>query len=176
MFCIDPNPPRLKLAEQLGAVPLLADYKPENSKLRVDAVRKVCSFSLAFVMFVFIVVVQVVPDGVDLAVEVAGSPSVLSEALRMLRFGGHFALAGMVTPNSKLDGITGEDLIRKCVTVRGTHNYAPEHLDQAVQFLSDFGHALPLDSFVSPPFPLEKLSDAVQEAIAQTFPRVSISF
>lgn len=115
------------------------------------------------------------------------------EGIKMLRFGGHYSFAGMVHPATKLDSVTGEDIIRKCITIRGAHNYAPEHLDDAVQFVSEFAGKLPFESLVAPPVPLSDLAKAVAEAkkqvmlltpgcccltwcAGQVYPRMAIAF
>ena len=50
--------------------------------------------------------------------QVCGSSSVVSEGVRLLRPGGTYVLVGMVHPNSQLN-LTGEQIIRKCLTIRG---------------------------------------------------------
>lgn len=44
----------------------------------------------------------------------------IPDGIRLLRTGGLYVLAGMVHPNSNLD-ITGEQIIRKCVTIKGKY-------------------------------------------------------
>ena len=46
------------------------------------------------------------------------------KAVSALRVGGRYLIAGMVTPGCDL-GIDGNLLIRKCLTVKGIHNYRP---------------------------------------------------
>lgn len=113
--------------------------------------------------------------GVDLVVEVCGVTEMLSEGVQMIRNGGHYVLAGLVHPDSALSSITGEQLIRKCVTMSGSHNYGPQHLDDAVKFLVDYRDKYPFDELISDPYPLDKLEDAVREAFKQTYARVSVS-
>ena len=67
------------------------------------------------------------PANVDLVLEVTGSAAVIPDGVKALRPGGHYVWAGMVHPETKLD-LTGEAILRKCITVRGVHNYAPQHL------------------------------------------------
>ena len=57
------------------------------------------------------------------------NPNVMCEwsptkAVSALRVGGRYLIAGMVTPGCDL-GIDGNLLIRKCLTVKGIHNYRP---------------------------------------------------
>lgn len=55
---------------------------------------------------------SIAPDGVDLAVEVAGVPEVVGEGVQSLRYGGMYVMLGLVHPHSALS-VTGETLIRK---------------------------------------------------------------
>lgn len=109
----------------------------------------------------------------DVVVETAGVPSVIAQGLRLLRPGGHYAWAGMVHPASRVD-LTGEQVIRKCLTVRGTHNYAPRHLSAAMEFLLRHGRRLALDEVVSVPFALDALQAAIDLARVGTHARVAV--
>jgi hypothetical protein len=80
----------------------------------------------------------------------------------------------MVHPNSALE-ITGEALIRRCVTLRGFHNYAPRHLEAAIQFLETHQKAYPWEKLVSPPWPLRRLDEAFVEAASRRWHRVSVT-
>lgn len=113
---------------------------------------------------------------VDLVIEVAGAPSVVPEGLRLLRPGGHYHFAGMVHPDSALE-IAGETIIRRCLTLRGFHNYAPRHLERAVAFLRslDAASAKPWISLTSPPMPLERLDEAMSLAASRRWARVAVT-
>jgi putative phosphonate catabolism associated alcohol dehydrogenase len=118
-------------------------------------------------------ILDAAPGGVDAVVEVSGQAGVVPEGVKLLRPGGFYALAGMVHPDSALD-ITGEQIIRKCLTIRGTHNYSPAHLDQGLAFLSRTLGTYPYESLVSPAFELGDLGNALQMAARQTFLRVAV--
>jgi len=109
----------------------------------------------------------------DVVIEASGAPSVIGEGLRMLRPGGHYLLVGMVHPESALD-ITGEAIIRGCVSMRGFHNYAPRHLDRAIEFLG--GSSMPWESLVSPPLPLEQIEDGFALAASRRWARVAVKY
>lgn len=112
-------------------------------------------------------------DGtVDLVIEAAGVPSVFPEGLKLLRPGGHYVLVGMVHSESDLR-VTGESLIRGCVTVRGVHNYRERHLEGAVRFLKK-NRQLPWSEVISPPFPLRELDKAFESAGERRWPRVCV--
>ena len=113
------------------------------------------------------------PQGVDAVIEVAGVAALVPEGIRLLRPGGYYCLVGMVHPNSRLD-LTGEQIIRKCLTIYGIHNYGPQHLDRAVQFLEQTGDKYPYASLVSAPVPLQHLTDGIKLAKTQQWSRVSV--
>lgn len=144
VLVVDPNPARLEFARAFGGEPFLP---AELAGIRSGSV--------------------------DAAIEVAGIPAVIADGMRVLRPGGHYALVGMVHPDSRLD-LTGEAIIRKCLTIRGTHNYAPRHLQQAVDFLTRHAGDWPWESLVSTPFPLTQLEAAFHLARSGRWPRVSV--
>jgi putative phosphonate catabolism associated alcohol dehydrogenase len=110
----------------------------------------------------------------DVAFELSGAPSVVSEGMRLLRPGGHYVLAGMVHPGSHFEA-DGEVFIRKCLTVRGVHNYAPRHLAQAAAFLATSdAAALPWSDVLSPVRKLIDLDAAFSDAVSGRWPRVAV--
>jgi threonine dehydrogenase-like Zn-dependent dehydrogenase len=140
----DPNPARLALVESFGGEPVLEGTAEPAPAGRVDAV-----------------------------IEVTGTSAVVPEGVRLLRPGGFYAFAGMVHPATPLD-LTGETVVRRCLTIRGFHNYAPRHLERAVAFLDGRRDAHPWGALVSDPFPLAQLATAFDVARTQRWPRVAI--
>jgi putative phosphonate catabolism associated alcohol dehydrogenase len=110
---------------------------------------------------------------VDAVFEVAGSSSVVTEGVRLLRPGGFYAFVGMVHPATPLP-LTGEVVVRRCLTIRGFHNYAPRHLERSVAFLHERRDAYPWHALVSDAFPLEQLPAAFDLARTQRWPRVAV--
>lgn len=110
---------------------------------------------------------------VDLVLEVTGSASVVPQGVKALRPGGHYAWAGMVHPETKLD-LTGEAVLRKCLTVRGVHNYSPAHLASSLEFLAENQNRAPFEKLVSPPLPLDRLNEAIALTRERTWQRVSV--
>lgn len=163
VFCLDRNAGRLKTAERFGAVPLLveggnAQEERESAMERAKQVRAWC------------------PRGVDVVVEMSGARSVLTEGVELLRHGGHYAFCGMVHPDSQLSTLTGETIIRKCLTLRGVHNYTPWNLSEAVQFLEEYKDQLPLESVLSPTtYNLNGIDDAFKEAFTGGHCRVVVN-
>ncbi len=113
------------------------------------------------------------PGGADLVVEVAGNAAVVQEGLHLLRPGGTYLWVGMVHPDTRLE-LTGEAVIRRCLRIRGVHNYAPRHLREAVEFLRIYRDAHPWDRLVSPPLPLAQLGRAFDLARTARWARVAV--
>ena len=115
-----------------------------------------------------------IPTGqVDAVFEVAGTSSVVPEGVESLRPGGSYTFIGMVLPGTPL-ALTGEAIIRKCLTIRGVHNYAPRHLESAVRFLEENLDLYPWSDLVSPPRPLADIETAFDETRRRTWPRVAV--
>ncbi len=111
--------------------------------------------------------------GADVAFEVCGARQAVLEAVDALRIGGRYLIAGLVTPGSDL-GLDGNQLTRKCLTLKGIHNYHPRHLGQALQFLQQHAASYPYAELVGAAFPLERINEAVQAAASGAFVRVAI--
>jgi putative phosphonate catabolism associated alcohol dehydrogenase len=153
VFCVDIQEHRLAQVESFGAIPI--DGRPERYALDRERI------------------LAKSPHGVDVVLEAAGAVSLIPEGVRLLRAGGSYVFVGLVHPQSQLD-LTGEQVIRRCLTISGIHNYAPWHLDEAVRFLVQAGSRYPFADLVSPPLPLTDLEKALQMAETQRWHRVSI--
>ncbi|MBT3346251.1 MAG: alcohol dehydrogenase catalytic domain-containing protein [Gemmatimonadetes bacterium] len=110
----------------------------------------------------------------DAVLEVSGYAGGVADGVGSLRTGGTYVFVGMVHPDSQLP-LTGEQVIRKCLRIRGVHNYGPCHLDEGVRFLEFLGDDDRLQRLVSPPRPLAELANAFEEARQQQWLRVSIT-
>jgi putative phosphonate catabolism associated alcohol dehydrogenase len=153
IFCVDIQERRLELVTQFGGIAIDGrSHKYAHSRQQITAVA---------------------PRGVDAVIEVAGVAELVQEGIRLLRPGGYYGLVGMVHPDSQL-GLTGEQVIRKCLTLYGIHNYGPEHLEQAVQFLEQTVDTYPYESLVSAPVPLQQLAQGIELAKTQQWSRVSV--
>jgi threonine dehydrogenase-like Zn-dependent dehydrogenase len=153
VFCSDISEHRLALVPEFGGVPLRAD--PRNWPASMAELCEAGS------------------DGVDLVVEVAGSADAVPQGVQVLRPGGHYIWAGMVHPETALP-LTGEDVVKKCLRVRGVHNYAAPDLAAALAFLAETRNAFPYEKLVSPPLPLEELDAAIALSQRREWLRVSV--
>ena len=113
------------------------------------------------------------PEGLDAVFEVAGNADLIPSGVAALRPGGSYVFVGMVHPNTRLE-LTGEQVIRKCLTIRGVHNYSPHHLDEALAFLARTADRYPYSSLVSDPFALTELAQAIALAETRQHIRVAI--
>jgi threonine dehydrogenase-like Zn-dependent dehydrogenase len=110
----------------------------------------------------------------DLVIEACGCSDVVKSGIRLLKPGGTYIFVGMVHPQSSFN-VTGEQIIRKCLTIKGVHNYDRIDLDNAVKFLSRNINKYPFQSLVSPQlFTLNQLPQAMEIAKTKTYPRVCI--
>jgi alcohol dehydrogenase len=73
--------------------------------------------------------------GVDVALEMTGAAESIEAVLPLVRPGGVVVLVGSVFPTRPVP-IAPEQIVRRCLTVRGIHNYAPGHLRAALDFLA----------------------------------------
>lgn len=148
IFCSDVSETRLALVAEFGGIPVRAD----------EAVERVRAASA---------------DGADLVIEVAGVAAAVPQGVAVLRPGGHYVWAGMVHPDTALR-LTGEDVVKKCLHIRGVHNYAPRDLEAALAFLAKTHRAYPYEKLVSPPLPLERLDEAIALAQRREWLRVAV--
>jgi putative phosphonate catabolism associated alcohol dehydrogenase len=144
VLVVDTNPARLELVPAFGGEPAL-----NSARACVDA------------------------GTVDAVLEATGNAVVVAEGIELLRPGGHYQWVGLVHPDSRLE-LTGETIIRKCLTIQGLHNYAPAHLAMAVHFLQTRGRSLPWNRLISPPLPLASLDAAMALARSGRWLRVSV--
>jgi putative phosphonate catabolism associated alcohol dehydrogenase len=151
IYCLEVNLDRFKTIEKFGAIPVDAGDIPRATSYILDRLE----------------------EGADVVFEVAGVKELIPQGLKLLRPGGEYILVGLVHPDSEL-GITAEQIIRKCITIKGVHNYAPWHLEEAVKFLDRNREKYPFDELVGPPFKLKELGEAVREAKKQNWFRVSV--
>jgi putative phosphonate catabolism associated alcohol dehydrogenase len=153
VFCCDISEHRLALVSEFGGIPLRAD--PQQWPAAVERLAGAEG------------------RGVDLVVEVAGSADAVTQGIGVLRVGGRYVWAGMVHPKTKLS-LTGEEVVRKCIEIRGVHNYAPADLATALRFLAATYLAFPYEKLVSPPLPLEQLDAAMALAQQREWLRVAL--
>jgi hypothetical protein len=71
-------------------------------------------------------------------------------------------------------GIDSNQLTRKCLTVKGIHNYHPKHLGQTLKFLEEYSQKYPYDELVGKIFYLSEINDAVEAAASEEYIRIAV--
>ncbi len=112
--------------------------------------------------------------GADLALEVSGAASAVRDSLERIRIGGTSVLVGSVFPAPPVP-LEAERIVRRNLTLRGVHNYAPLDLREAVSFLVAHHRKFPFAELVRETFPLKRAEEAFRYALDESPPRVGIT-
>jgi alcohol dehydrogenase len=110
--------------------------------------------------------------GVDAAFELTGAADAVETVVPLVRMGGALILVGPVCPTRPVP-INPESIVRRCLTLRGIHNYRPRDLQAAVGFLAS-QRRFPFDSLVSAWQPLSVLEEIVRTPHQPDKPRIGI--
>jgi len=100
--------------------------------------------------------------GFDAVLELSGNPAAFHAGWPRIRLGGTLVLVGSVFPGEPIS-LPLEEIVRRHLTIRGIHNYAPRHLLTAVAFLSSHHRQIPFASLVTHWIPLTSISSAFAE-------------
>jgi alcohol dehydrogenase len=111
--------------------------------------------------------------GVDVLVELTGSPAALETAWPVVRMGGTFVLVGSVFPARPV-ALPLEQIVRRHLILRGIHNYRPRHLLAAVQFASQYHRDFPFAELVAEWHTLASVENAMRSARNPSRIRVGI--
>jgi alcohol dehydrogenase len=110
--------------------------------------------------------------GVDIALELTGEPAALETLFPLARLGGSLILVGAVFPSRPIP-IVPEQIVRRCLTVRGIHNYAPRHLRAALEFLAAHP-TIPFSTLVAGWQPLPALDQILSTSLSPSTLRIGI--
>ncbi|MFT3920918.1 MAG: zinc-binding dehydrogenase [Myxococcales bacterium] len=113
--------------------------------------------------------------GVDVVFELTGSPAAFTAAWPLARIGGTFVVVGSVFPSPPVE-LYLEQLVRRHLILRGIHNYRPEHLLTAVEFLAKHHHEFPFAKLVAEWHLLGDIKQALATARDPAKIRVGIRF
>jgi putative phosphonate catabolism associated alcohol dehydrogenase len=113
------------------------------------------------------------PDGVDVVIEVCGTPDVVPAGLKMLRVGGRYTLGGIVTPEANVT-LDANIFVKKWITLKGIHNYHPRHLIQALDFVVANRDRFPFKKIVDSKFKLDQLNEAFKRASERSVLRAAV--
>ena len=149
----DLDPKRLSLAERFGATrSVRAEQVAELEAVVCDAT-----------------------DGkrADLALELSGSPAAVEAGMDLVRIGGRLVLVGSVFPTAHVP-VCPERIVRRHLTIRGVHNYAPDDLARSIEFMSHGGQRFPFEELVARSFPLREAESAMRYAVERKPHRVAV--
>lgn len=102
-------------------------------------------------------------DEFDVFLELSGANAAWELAFDRLALGARAVLIGAVFPGPDTR-INMERIVRRMITIRGIHNYAPRHLEAAISFLAQHGRHVPLAEMVSEWFDLADHVNALKAA------------
>ncbi len=102
--------------------------------------------------------------GVDLAIDLSGDNDAIESGLERLRTGGRYLLVGSVVPTRPLS-LAAESIVRRMLSIRGLHNYAPQDLQTGLDFLARSHSQYPFAEAVSATFDLQDVEKAFDFAI-----------
>jgi L-iditol 2-dehydrogenase len=146
VIVVDRVPARLALAREFGADHTLSLEELPTPERRIAAVQELTD-----------------GFGADVVADFVGYPDVVPEGLRMLRSGGCYLEVGSIAPGNVFS-FDATALVRGNIRLVGTSNYSPWALGEALAFLRRGQARFPFARLVSHVYPLEKISDAFQQA------------
>lgn len=111
--------------------------------------------------------------GADIAIELTGAGASVESSLVHLRVGGKCLWVGSIFPSPPLP-IAVETVVRKMIQIQGVHNYTPQDLVDAMDFLSEWGMHYPFQSLVGKSFLLADTQAAFQYAMDHNVFRVAV--
>jgi threonine dehydrogenase-like Zn-dependent dehydrogenase len=111
--------------------------------------------------------------GVDVAFEVSGAPDAVPLGLAQLRTGGCYVLVGAVKPVGAIS-LNVEQVVRSMWRIEGLHNYAPQDLATAIDFLAEHHARFPFAAQVAGEFALDQVDAAFQQMIDTKAIRVAV--
>ena len=109
----------------------------------------------------------------DVILEISGAPSAVSTAIAVGDIGARIVLIGSVLPSPDVP-IDPESIVRRCLSISGVHNYAPQDLRTAVDFLQRTHSKYPFAELVEQTFALDEVNAAVDWANRERPLRVAV--
>ena len=111
--------------------------------------------------------------GADVALDVSGQPEALADGLASLRLGGRAVWVGSVFSAPPL-ALDAEQVVRRVLTISGLHNYTPEDLLTAVEFLDRAAARFPFAALTERVYPLSEANVAFADATASRAVRIGV--
>jgi len=114
------------------------------------------------------------PDDIDVAFDMSGSPDAMESGLAALTVGGTAVWIGAVFKNREVQ-VNAERVVRNLITIKGLYNYNYEDFVKAVQFIENNYTKFPFEELVSAEFSLRDAESAFNYAVADKPIRVGIN-
>ena len=112
--------------------------------------------------------------GADLGVEVSGITGGLPNLIAWSAIGGRCLTLGYVYPDAHIS-IDADHLVRKCVTVRGVHNYHYTALGDSLRFIGESRKRYPFAELIGETYPLAEINAAFAASKRRDAIRIAIA-
>jgi len=157
IIIIDPNNHKLETAKRFGATYVINSR--EKAGTIKEQILKICQ-----------------GKGVDLAFEMSGKRKSILMGLELLGIGGKYVMVGVVFPQKPVP-IFSEQIVKKMHQIIGIHNYTPDDLTEAIDFLKNNMQKYPFGELISnKEFYLQNLNEAFSEAIKSKSFRIAVNY
>ena len=113
------------------------------------------------------------PADADVILECSGAHAAIEQALAALAVGGTLVLVGSVMPTPPV-ALHPEQIVRRCLTIRGIHNYTADDLLAAHRFLMAEHGRFDFGQLVQRIFSLQDINEAIRWALAEQPLRIGI--
>ncbi|GAA5120202.1 zinc-binding dehydrogenase [Luteolibacter yonseiensis] len=159
------------MARHLGAAEVVAcDIDPERSGLASQFGSTAFSHPSSLLEDVR---ERTLGRGADVTLEFSGSAAAVSGAIAATRTGGVSVIAGTTTPGGKIE-LDPNDLVRRMLTIRGLHNYRPENLVTAIDFLIEASGTVPFGLLQGDRFELRNIENAFASSSSRSGRRTAV--
>ncbi len=109
----------------------------------------------------------------DVLLDFSGAPSAVAGADQVADIGARIILVGTVMPTPSV-AFHPESIVRRCLTIRGVHNYAHEDLVTAVEFLAQTLGRYPFADLVEKHYSLNDINQAITFALENRPVRIAV--
>ena len=112
--------------------------------------------------------------GADLGVEVSGATIGIPNLVTWLGIGGRCLTLGYVYPNAAIS-VDAHQLVTKCITLRGVHNYHRTSLGTALDFVAENRTRYAFGELIGKTYPLGDINTAFADAMHQEALRIAVA-
>ena len=153
---VDTNENRLRTAKHFGAT---HTFNPDKTSVsEIDAALKELTDG----------------RGADLGVEVSGVTIGIPNLITWLAIGGRCLTLGYVYPNADIS-VDAHQIVTKCVTLRGVHNYHHTALGASLRFVEENRTRYPFAELIGETYQLGDINTAFEHAMRQEALRIAIA-